>query len=392
VSTPGPAKRAVLVYLPDAFANGEKPDRITEFLERHGYRVERCATGSLTRLGPGAASKLPRPTPTGSLAYFFEALYTLCSARGTRRSRAVAARALEQLITLRGRLLARRLRGGGYDLLVCESNLDQGLFLRERVAAVQVLDLPAPLAEELYHGGVLDEAGLARLRRLERRSYAAADHLAFHWHTYSAYVQATKYRGSNFIELGYGAPVRAEGLRAQHATPPRIVFLGYLSGYWVNLPLLEQLCALYPHIDIYGGPPPTGPLARHYRGYSPDAAGRSGKDVLADYQFGLVTISDDELRRHSFSSKHLDYISYGLPVLTPAWRCDPVLEASSVYYTAETFLDRIDALTPADAWQAKSEAALAAAAELSWDAALKPLIHLGAHRARTGARRGPDTV
>ncbi len=379
-----PGKRVVLIHLPDAFANGEKPRRIKEFLERHGYRVDECTTGSLTRLGAGAASRLPRPTPTGVSAYVHEALYTLASTRRTRRSQAVAARALKRLIKLRGALLARRLRGRGYDLLICESNLDQGLFLRERVAAVQVLDLPAPLAEELYHGGILDEAGFAGLRSLEQRSYAAADHLAFHWHTYRTYVQTTKYRGENFLGLGYGAPVQAEGLRARHATPPRIVFLGYLSGYWVNLPLLERLCALYPHIDIYGGPAPSGPLARHYRGYSPDSAGRSGKDVLADYQFGLVTISDDELRRHSFSSKHLDYISYGLPVLTPAWRPDPVLEPSSVYFTAENFLDRIGEFAAEPAWRAKSEAALASAAELSWDAALRPLLGLGADRGAAG--------
>ncbi len=106
--------------------------------------------------------------------------------------------------------------------------------------------------------------------------------------------------------------------------------------------------------------------------------------MLADYQFGLVTISDDELRRHSFSSKHLDYISYGLPVLTPAWRPDPVLEPSSVYFTAENFLDRIGEFAAEPAWRAKSEAALASAAELSWDAALRPLLGLGADRGAAG--------
>ncbi|HET9172610.1 MAG TPA: hypothetical protein VFN97_24505 [Actinospica sp.] len=377
------ARRAVVLHLPDAFANGEKPRRIKEFLESHGYAVDLHPTGSLSRLGTGGlAGRLPGATPSALLAYVLEAVFAVCLGRRGKAARRAVALSQARLIPVRGRLLERRLRGRGYDLLICESNLDQGIMLRERVAAVQVLDLPAPYAEELYHGGHIDEAGLNRLRAVEKQTYARADHLAFHWHTYREFVRTTKYDGPNLLGLGYGAPVPTTSARARFSETPRIVFLGYLSGYWVNLPLLEQLCSLYPHIDLYGGPAPTGPLAAHYKGYSPDADGRSGKDVLADYQFGLVTITDDELRRHSFSSKHLDYISYGLPVLTPAWRRDSVLDASSVHYTPETFLDRLGELAAEPAWRARSEAALKTAAELSWDAALSPLLGLPRNAAK----------
>lgn len=373
------AGQAVIVFFPDAYANGEKPRRIQRFLEEHGYRVHPHPTVALTRLGTGAiARKLPGPAPAALLGYFFEALFLLSSGRRGGAAKRVAGYAQERVIRLRGRLLARRLRGTGYDLLICESNLDAGLFLHPRVATVQVLDIPAPFAEELYYGGVLDDAGLARLRRLEQRIYAAADHLAFHWHTYSEFVKSVKYDGPNFLEIGYGAPTPTTAARARHSEHPRIVFLGFLQGYWVNLPLLEQLCELYPDIDIYGGPPPTGPLARHYKGYSPDTATASGKDVLAHYQFGLVTITDDELRRHSFSSKHLDYISYGLPVLTPDWRRDSLLDSSSVHFTPETFLMRLKEFGDEAAWRAKSDAALATAERLSWDRVLRPLLGLTA--------------
>ena len=336
-----------------------------------------CATTGLSRLGERAITrKLPGLTPTAMLAYVFEALAVLLSGRPHRLAKKAVGCAHLQMIRLRGGLLSRRLRGSHYDLLLCESNLDSGLFLRDRIADVQVLDLPAPLAEELHFGAVLDEAGLARLRELEREIYAAADHLAFHWHTYADYVRTVKYDGPNFLDLGYGAPTPTTSARAQSREPARIAFLGYLQGYWVNLPLLEQLCALYPHIDIYGGPPPSGPLAAHYKGYSPDTATASGKDVLANYQFGLVTITDDELRRHSFSSKHLDYISYGLPVLTPGWRQDSRLEASSVYYTPDTFLSQIERYSREEHWRAKSVAALATAQQLSWDRVLSPLLDL----------------
>lgn len=367
-------RRAVLVHLPDAFANGEKPKRIREFLEAHGYTVEPYPTGSLSRLGTGPLTRrLPGARPAAVFAYALEAVFALCLGRRGKAAKRAVAFSQAHLIGLRGGLLARRLRGRGYDLLICESNLDQGVVLGERVATVQILDLPAPYAEELYYGGQIDEAGLSRLRAVEQRTYARADHLAFHWHTYREFVRATKYDGPNFLELGYGAPTPTTRRRARYAETPRIAFLGYLSGYWVNLPLLERLCALYPRIDLYGGPPPTGPLARHYRGYSPDAAGRSGKDVLADYQFGLITITDDELRRHSFSSKHLDYVAYGLPVLTPAWRRDTLLDASSVHYTEDTFLERLGEFSERARWQSKSAAALDTAAKLSWETALRPL-------------------
>ncbi len=65
---------------------------------------------------------------------------------------------------------------------------------------------------------------------------------------------------------------------------------------------------------------------------------------MAEYQIGLVTISDDPLRRLSFSSKQLEYYSYGLPVLVPAWRTDPVLAPGTVAYTEETFLDQVASL------------------------------------------------
>lgn len=370
-------RRVIVLHQPDGFANGQKSLAIKEFLEKHGYTVDLHHTGSLTRLGTGkVAGKLPGATPSALSAYVLEAVFALSIGRRGRFAKRAVALSQTQLIKTRGRMLARRLRGRGYDMVVCESNLDQGIVLGERVANVQILDLPAPYAEELYHGGHIDESGLNRLREVEKQTYAKADRLSFHWHTYSEYVRATKYDGPNLLVLDAAAPVPTTPLRARYAETPRIVFLGYLSGYWVNLPLLERLCELYPHIDLYGGPQPTGPLAKHYKGYSPDVDGRSGKDVLADYQFGLITVTDDELRKHGFSSKHLDYISYGLPVLTPAWRRDSLLDPSSVHYTPETFLDRLAEMAGEQAWNAKSSVALDTAAKLTWDAALSPLLSL----------------
>jgi len=178
-------------------------------------------------------------------------------------------------------------------------------------------------------------------------------------------VRQKKYNGNNFLPITYGTHKKT--LQARYSEQPRIIFLGYLGGYWVNLPLLSRLCKLYPNLDVYGGPEPAASLGINYKGYAPST------DVIAEYQFGLITISDDELRQHSFSSKHLEYISYGLPVLTPAWRQDAALDDSSIYYTADNFIEQVERASTREAWESLHAAALRDAARFSWDNALKAL-------------------
>ncbi|WP_097189679.1 hypothetical protein [Caballeronia arationis] len=254
---------------------------------------------------------------------------------------------------------------GHFDLLICESNLDTALTLAERISDVQILDLPSPFAEEQLYGGHLSRAGYEKLRKVEIAAYAAADYLSFHWHTYADYVRENKYGGDNFISLSYGTNPKLK--RAKYDDHPRIVYMGFLGDYWVNLPLLGTLCKLCPYLDVYGGPEPPASLGINYKGYAPST------DVVANYQFGLVTVSDDELRRHSFSSKHLEYVSYGLPVLTPAWRRDEALCGSSIYYTAENFLERVRNAAAEQEWERLHAAALKDAERFSWSNALKAL-------------------
>ncbi len=364
-------KTAIIICSMDAFANGDKPKKMQSFLESHGFEVRLHSTATLTRRGTGTFSKfLPPLNSQGMLAFFFEGLFLVMSGKPSKFAKGIVAFALARTLALRGALLARQLRGQKYDLLICENNLDEAFLLHKRVGKVQVLDLPSPQAEELYYGGSLTQSGFAELQKLEKKIYARADRLAFHWHTYADFVKATKYDGKNFFDLGYGAPTPTTDKRALYNKEPRVIFFGYLKGYWVNLPLLEKLCELYPNIDIYGGPPPTGPLAKHYKGYAPT------KDVMADYQFGLITITDDELRRHSFSSKHLDYFAYGLPVLTPEWRQDSQLEDGSIYFTPENFLAQLKKYSTPKKWQEKNAAALKIADDLAWDKVLQPLLSL----------------
>ncbi len=214
--------------------------------------------------------------------------------------------------------------------------------------------------------GVFRVEGEGSSMHLSEAAMSPRTILSFHWHTYTDYLLEHKYQRANVINGSYG--VHAKTSRAKFSPRPRLIYLGLLRGSWVNVPLLERLCAMWNDIDIYGGPEPDGPLKKYYRGYAPDL------DILAEYQAGLVTISDDPLRRSSFSSKHLEYISYGLPVLTPEWRRDSILDPSSIFYSDESFLEAVAVLTDPPAWEELSRNSLRIAANLSWDKALEPML------------------
>ena len=80
------------------------------------------------------------------------------------------------------------------------------------------------------------------------------------------------------------------------------------------------------------------------------------------------------MRRSSFSSKHLEYISYGLPVLTPEWRSDTILDPSSIFYSEDHFLEAVNVLNDPSTWEELSRTSLQIASKLSWDRALEPII------------------
>src|SRR5205085_11806190 len=113
--------------------------------------------------------------------------------------------------------------------------------------------------------------------------------------------------------------------------------------------------------------PPDPRLGLSYLGYAPSL------DVLRNYQAGLVTCSNDELRQYGFSSKHLQYLSYGLPVLVPVWRRYIELLEGSIPYDELSFLSAVETLRDEGRWHAVSDKAYAQAQQLSWDRTLRPL-------------------
>ncbi|HKZ42287.1 MAG TPA: hypothetical protein VJ044_15090, partial [Candidatus Hodarchaeales archaeon] len=95
---------------------------------------------------------------------------------------------------------------------------------------------------------------------------------------------------------------------------------------------------------------------------------------LADYQFGLITITNDPLRKIGFSAKHLLYVSYGLPVLCPIWRQDKTLEPATIYYNKHNFNERVRKYCTETLWREKHEAAMRLARQMPWRKTLRPLV------------------
>jgi hypothetical protein len=350
-------KRVLIICQLDQYANGVRPVEIQRFLQRCGHEVRLVDTYFLSKTRSAAAFAL--------LAVGVAWSFIINRSKFGRHY--LSYYVLVANVRLRRRILRSLVRLDEFDLIICETSLDAGV-LTVPTSARTLLDSPTPWADEMFFERQLTKRQHAKLRRLETDIFESVDFLAFHWETYARYA-ADHYgiTGRNLITLNWGCTPAAK--RAEFSGSPRIVYLGSLSSMFIDLPLLSRLTELYPHIDVYGGPPPNPALGLNYLGYA-------SQTVLQQYQLGLITCTQDQLRRNGFSAKHPEYLAYGLPVLVPAWRRHLELLQGSVPYDEQTFLAAIDTLSDEDEWRRVSDEAYAQAERLAWNKTLRPLESL----------------
>jgi hypothetical protein len=370
-------KRVAIICQLDGYANGLKPVEVQRFLRERGHEVHLVDTYYLSRASSASwslASKLPSPGLRRVALYAIEAASTLLTRRLNLGRRYLSYYLLIADFRLRRSILNALLPIDKFDLIICESPHDAG-FLTVPTSARVLYDCPTPWADEMYFEGRLTERQHHRLRRLEAEIFESVDYLAFHWESYARYaVDHYGISGRNLIKLNFGCAPVAQ--RAEFSNPPRVVYLGSLSSKFIDLSLLSRLTGLYPRIDVYGGPPPDASLGLNYLGYAPSS-------VLRQYQLGLITCTQDELRREGFSAKHLQYLAHGLPVLVPVWRRHIGLLRGSVGYDERTFLPVIGALSSEKEWRRLSEEAYSQAQRLAWKETLRPLesvLRTSSHR------------
>lgn len=352
-------KRVLIVCQLDQYSNGVKPREIQRFLEERGHDVRLVDTYFLSKTR----------TPAAFALLAVNVAWSFIIRRWNFALHRLSYFVLVANFRLRRRILSSLVRLDDFDLVICETFLDAGI-LTVPTSASTLLDLPIPWADERYFEGQVTKRQYRKLHRLEAELYESIDFLAFWWETYVPYVlEHYGISGRNLITLNYGCT--PEPRRAEFDSPPRVVYLGGLWQKAVDLPLLSRLTKLYPHIDVYGGPPPDPSLELNYLGWAPPT-------VLEQYQVGLITLSEDEhvRRLHSFSAKHPQYLAYGLPVLVPPARRHLDLLGGSVLYDEETFLGVVEALSDEREWRRMSDEAYAQAQRLSWDETLRPLESL----------------
>ncbi|MFJ3669981.1 hypothetical protein ACIPSE_26355 [Streptomyces sp. NPDC090106] len=368
---PDRPRRVLIVAQLDGYANSVKPLAIQTYLRERGHDVDLVDTNYLARAS-GRPGSLGRMLP-GSLRPARLTLYAndVASKLLTRRwgfgRRHLSYYVLMADHRLRRRILAGQLGLDDYDVVICETPYDSGV-LATPTTARTLYDCPNPWADEVHCEGRLTERQHRRFRRWETGFLEDREHLSFSWESYARYaVERYGLSGDNFLQLNWGCT--PSGQRAAFADPPRVAYLGSLSSQFIDLPLLARLSRRYPHLHVYGGPPPDPALGLDYRGYA-------SAEVLRDYQFGLITCTRDLLRQEGFSAKHLHYLAHGLPVLVPGWRRHLDLLRGSVPYTEDTFASVVEELSDPARWRRASATAYEQARRLDWNRTLEPLGEL----------------
>jgi len=359
--------KIAIICILDNFCNRVRALEIKKFLNKENYRVKLINSYYLNRLSHGVngskglASKMPSLSVPCLISI------------ALKKVNLISRNYLKQYLLiyqmkLRAKTLEKIIKKEKFDAIICESAPDSYV-LKKNLRCLKIFDCPTPWVDEFYYSGDLSDNAYRKLRRMELEIYKETEYLSFHWETYKKYVQKFVYNGKNMFTLNWGCHPKPKEKKAEFSCPPKIVFMGNLGGYWINLPLLARLTKFYKNIDVYGAPAPPKKYRLNYKGYA-------HPDVLSKYQFGLITITKDRLRCWGFSAKHLEYLSYGLPVLVPDWRKDLYLLKGSIPYNEENFLEKIKQYDGKREWQKLSDLAYKQSKRYSWDKVLKPLVKI----------------
>lgn len=327
-----------VVFNHDGCANSVRAFEIKKFLEKHGNTVGLIDVSQIS--GMNLIQFLKKPKLVMNKYFNFDILH---------------------MFQKKDELIKRELKKYNFDVVIFE--LFSSL-LAENQDFIKIYSCATPFVDELKLIKYYSKEAILKLRILEKDIYDNADKVLFHWKSYEQFVRKNITNNNNFMTVSSGCTPKK--IRSQFKASQRIAYLGNLAGYWVNHPLLSKLSRKI-QIDVYGKPRPKKKYRLNYNGYS-------SPDILANYQFGLITCTKDPLRRGGFSAKHLEYISYGLPVLVPEWRKTDI--KGSIFYNEHNFLEVIKNYSDESKWQKMSNIAYTYSKKFDWNITLKPLLEL----------------
>lgn len=232
-----------------------------------------------------------------------------------------------------------------------------------------IYDIPTIYSEEIKYGHNLPNNLLTKIDSLEKMVYGGDNYICFHWYSFLEFSKKiNKKPKKNFI-LNWGCNPKKN--KSAFNKNPKIIYMGNLNSPWINPKLLEfvQKKSLIP-IDVfsYEKPNKESYSLLKFKGFMKKT------NKISDYQFGLLTFTNDELRNNGFSAKQLMYLNFGLPVLCPEWRKDKLLKPATIYYNEKNFHQQIKKYSQKKYWNEKHLAAIKLAKKLDWNQTLKPIL------------------
>jgi hypothetical protein len=271
-------------------------------------------------------------------------------------------------LTFRSNVIKNKLKNLKAKLAILQCSEDFLSGLRPRSYKV-ILDLPTIYSEEIKLKNAYPQYIIDKIVSLENRAYQQSDRLCFHWYSFLNLAQKMNKKISHPFVLNWGCDQKRH--ITNFSNNPKIIYLGNLNSYWINSNLLESVNLNSPiplKIFSYEKPNPTLYTIISNVNYM------KSLDKLSDYQFGLITLINDNLRDNGFSAKYLNYIEHGIPVLCPDWRKDKLLKAASIYYNEQNISKQIKKYNTPKLWIKKHKAALNIAKKLEWNNTLKQLL------------------
>jgi glycosyltransferase involved in cell wall biosynthesis len=337
----------VEMYPGDKMATGERGRALFRFLSERGHDVQVVAPAEKR------------------LADFYRFRFSTWS-RAKRR--ALRREILPHLWDYVADELAPRLDEGKFDIVVARLQPVAYALTRLKSPCLKIFDAANIAFLESYHGWNADMSEIEVEYRKEIEICRAADYIFLHHDILAQFFRAHVFDSDKVVTVRMGCyPAKRV---ASHSSSPRIVYAG--SYRYIQDPYLLSLLARvspYP-IDCYGKKDPNFsflPAPLSYRGYREDAA------FMAEYQCGLITISQDRLRRHSPSTKFAYYFAHGLPVLFPDWMKEGYTYPAAIPFNEDNFADQARAVceSPGE-WRRLSGAAVKTAEGFVWDRVLAP--------------------
>lgn len=232
-----------------------------------------------------------------------------------------------------------------------------------------ILDIPTIFSEEIKFKYPKNKKIINKIEKLEKNIFRQNNSICFHWYSFLNLAKKINKKPKNDFILNWGCSLQKQ--TAKFENNAKIIYLGNLNDPWINSPLLEsiQQNSIIP-LDIYSYEKPNKKI---YKKLETNGFMKNLKNI-SNYQFGLLTFTDDQLRNNGFSAKHLMYLSFGLPVLCPEWRKDKLLAPATIYYNQKNFNQEIKKYSLKKNWLKKHHAALKIAKKMQWSKNLIPLL------------------